>query len=172
MVLAYGTEPTVLDGARTADTSSSRVGAQIFETLVRHEPGGLGLAPGLARSWRPSDDATTWTFALQHDVRFHDGTAFDAAAVCANFDRWYNSTGVLQTAPLSPSWRRTFEGFATKDVADVPEGSLFRSCEATGGRRGGHPPDQAASPGCRPPSPGGGSPSPAPTPSSATRRTR
>jgi peptide/nickel transport system substrate-binding protein len=131
LVLAYGTEPTLLDGARTADVSSSRVGAQIFETLVRHEPGGLGLEPGLARSWRPSDDAATWTFALQHDVRFHDGTAFDAAAVCANFDRWYHSTGVLQTAPLSPSWRRTFEGFAQKDVSDVPEASLFRSCEAT-----------------------------------------
>ena len=130
MVLAYGTEPTLLDGARTADVSSSRVAVQIFETLVRHEPGGLGLVPGLARSWTSSDAAATWTFVLQKGVRFHDGTVFDAAAVCANFERWYHSSGVLQTASLSPSWRRTFEAFATKDVADVPDASLYRACEA------------------------------------------
>ncbi len=130
LVLAYGSEPTVLDGARTADTSASRVATQIFETLVRHEPAGTALVAGLARSWRSSSDATTWTFELREGVRFHDDTPFDAAVVCANFDRWYNAKGVLQTAPLSPFWRRTFEGFATKDVADLPEGSLFASCEA------------------------------------------
>jgi peptide/nickel transport system substrate-binding protein len=130
LVVAYGTEPTLLDSARTADVSSTRVNSQIFETLVAHEPGGLALVPSLARSWTAADGGATWTFALQTGVRFHDGTAFDAAAVCANFDRWYRSTGVLQTAPLSPSWRRTFEGFAVKEVSDVPDASLFRSCEA------------------------------------------
>ncbi len=136
LVLAYGSEPTVLDGARTADTPAARVSSQIFETLVRHKPGATELAPGLARSWRSSDDATSWTFVLRTGVRFHDGTRLNPAAVCANFDRWYHATGVLQTAPLSPFWRRTFEGFATKDVADVPEGSLFESCRPGPGKGG------------------------------------
>jgi peptide/nickel transport system substrate-binding protein len=130
LVLAYGSEPTVLDGARTADVSSTRVVSQIFETLVRHEPGGSGLVPGLARSWSPSADSTGWTFQLQKGVRFHDATPFDGAAVCANFDRWYHAKGVLQTVPFSGSWRRTFEGFATQDVADAPATSLFGSCAA------------------------------------------
>jgi peptide/nickel transport system substrate-binding protein len=129
LVLAYPSEPVVLDGARTRDVSASRVASQIFETLVRHEPGTTNLVPGLARSWETSADGTTWTFRLQSGVRFHDGTAFDAAAVCANFACWYNARGVLQAEALSGPWRVYFEGFATKDLPDAPEQSVFRSCE-------------------------------------------
>lgn len=130
LVLAYASEPVVLDGARTRDVSASRVASQIFETLVRHEPGTTNIVPWLARSWETSSDGRTWTFRLRSGVRFHDGTVFEAAAVCANFDRWYNARGVLQAESLSGSWRMYFEGFATKDLPDAPEQSVFRSCEA------------------------------------------
>ena len=49
--------------------------------------------PALATEWKPSDDGLTWTFTLRDGVTFTDGEPFDAAAVCANFDRWYNFTG-------------------------------------------------------------------------------
>ncbi|HEX2046180.1 MAG TPA: ABC transporter substrate-binding protein [Acidimicrobiales bacterium] len=129
LVLAYPSEPVVLDGARTRDVSASRVASQIFETLVKHDPGTTTIVPGLAQSWEASPDGRTWTFRLRTGVRFHDGTAFDASAVCANFDRWYNARGILQAESLSGPWRTYFEGFATKDLPDSPEQSVFRSCQ-------------------------------------------
>jgi peptide/nickel transport system substrate-binding protein len=44
------------------------------------------LYPGLATKWTPSADAKTWTLELRKDVKFQDGTPFNAAAVKASFD--------------------------------------------------------------------------------------
>jgi ABC-type oligopeptide transport system substrate-binding subunit len=43
--------------------------------VVRHVQCGL---PELAKSWTLSDDKTTYTFHLQDNVKFHDGTAMTA----------------------------------------------------------------------------------------------
>jgi len=47
-----------------------------------------GLIPGLAESWSvdPSDK-TKWVFKLRKNVKFHDGSAFNADAVIFNFDK-------------------------------------------------------------------------------------
>ncbi|GJD52530.1 Periplasmic dipeptide transport protein [Methylobacterium crusticola] len=43
------------------------------------------LKPGLAESWSVDEgDRTLWTLRLRHGVTFHDGSAFDAAAVAWN----------------------------------------------------------------------------------------
>jgi peptide/nickel transport system substrate-binding protein len=128
-VFAIEGDPTVLDGARGSGGPSARVGSQIFESLLTVGPNGE-LRPSLARSWRRSADGHSWTFELQDDVRFHDGTAFDAAAVCANFERWYHSKGILQTQAVSLAWRAIFGGFATRDDPSVPAESLYGSCHA------------------------------------------
>ncbi|MGI8689263.1 MAG: ABC transporter substrate-binding protein [Thermomicrobiales bacterium] len=59
---------------------------QIFDNLIEINDA-YDLAPGLATSWDASADGLTWTFHLQSGVKFHDGTAFDAAAVKFNLDR-------------------------------------------------------------------------------------
>ncbi len=41
----------------------------------------------MAKSWEVSGDGRSYTFHLRDDVKFHDGTRFDAAAVKFNFDR-------------------------------------------------------------------------------------
>ena len=67
------------------------VGLQIYDPLIRPDldqgdttpmPG-----PGLAESWKVSDDKLAWTFNLRKGVKFHDGTDFDADAVQFQFDR-------------------------------------------------------------------------------------
>ena len=60
----------------------------IYENLVRFKGAVLEFEPGLAASWQLSADGLTWTFELQKNVKFHDGTLFDAAAVVYNFERF------------------------------------------------------------------------------------
>jgi peptide/nickel transport system substrate-binding protein len=49
------------------------------------------LTPGLALSWEVDEAThTVWTFKLRPDVRFHDGSAFDADAVVWNLDKLMN----------------------------------------------------------------------------------
>ncbi|MEM8922538.1 MAG: ABC transporter substrate-binding protein [Actinomycetota bacterium] len=62
-----------------SDDASILVKAGVVEGLVRSDASGQPV-PALAESWERLDD-TTWEFALRSGVTFHDGTAFDAAAV-------------------------------------------------------------------------------------------
>ena len=46
------------------------------------------LVPGLATSWAvDATDKTKWIFKLREGVKFHDGSAFDAASVVWNLDK-------------------------------------------------------------------------------------
>lgn len=125
--LVFGTssDPVVLDGAYVSDGESLRVIDQIFETLVTTTPGGTEIEPALAESWTASDDGLEWTFNLRQGVTFHDDTAFNADAVCFNFDRWYNFAGVAQSASVSYYWSTVFGGFS-----DGATPSLYGGCEA------------------------------------------
>ena len=73
-------------------------------------------------SWKASDDGLTWTFTLREGVKFSDGTAFNAEAVCKNFERMFNQTGG-QTSALY--WSENFGGFK-----DGKEKSLYAGCTA------------------------------------------
>jgi peptide/nickel transport system substrate-binding protein len=75
-------------------TSGTTFAAQllIFDTLVARAPDGTyhGL---LAKSWEISADNLTWTFTLRNDVKFHDGTPFNAAAAKWFFDKARDPNG-------------------------------------------------------------------------------
>ncbi|MFT4124230.1 MAG: ABC transporter substrate-binding protein [Microbacteriaceae bacterium] len=58
----------------------------LTDSLVDQQADGT-IVPWIATSWEISDDAKTYTFHLREDGTFSDGTAIDAAAVKANFDR-------------------------------------------------------------------------------------
>ncbi len=47
-------------------------------------------APGIATTWEPSKDLSTYTFKLRKGAQFHNGREVDAAAVKWNFDRIQN----------------------------------------------------------------------------------
>ncbi|WP_317054791.1 ABC transporter substrate-binding protein [Roseovarius rhodophyticola] len=44
-------------------------------------------SPDLAKSWSTNEDGTVWTLNLRNDVRFHDGTTFDADDVVYSLNR-------------------------------------------------------------------------------------
>lgn len=118
--------PSLFDPFYATDGETFRVSRQMFEGLVGFEPGTADVVPGLATSYESSEDGLTWTFALEEGVTFHDETVFDAAAVCANFERWYNQTGAGQSPAVSGYWIDNFGGFA-----DGAEPSLYAGCEAS-----------------------------------------
>jgi oligopeptide transport system substrate-binding protein len=83
-----------------------RIGAQVFEGLVRFDQRDLSIVPCLATSWEVDQSGTTYTFRIRSGVRFHpdacfpDGkgrelTANDVAAcftlLCTNDPRNVNS---------------------------------------------------------------------------------
>ena len=59
----------------------------LYDGLVRRGFS-MELLPSLADSWQIGSDGVTWTFKLRKDVKFHDGTPFNAQAVKFNIDRW------------------------------------------------------------------------------------
>lgn len=60
---------------------------QVYDTLVYRHPQTKQFVAGLATTWEISPDGLTYTFSLREGVTFHDGEAFNAQAVVANFDR-------------------------------------------------------------------------------------
>ncbi|HEK9103852.1 TPA: nickel ABC transporter, nickel/metallophore periplasmic binding protein [Bacillus pseudomycoides] len=59
--------------------------AMIYEPLVSYKEGGK-LEPALAESWTISEDGKEYTFELRQNVKFSDGTAFNANIMKKNFD--------------------------------------------------------------------------------------
>jgi len=70
--------------------ASSELGiplTSVYDTLVYLDPVSGQFVPGLAERWEVSEDGRVYTFDLRQDVKFHDGTRFDANAVAYNFER-------------------------------------------------------------------------------------
>jgi peptide/nickel transport system substrate-binding protein len=130
-IYAGAADPTYLDPALVSDGESFRAARQIFDTLVQLAPGTTKLQPALATSWSVSRNGKIWTFKLRRGVRFHDGTAFNSAAVCANFNRWYNWTGPFQDASASYYYRQLFGGFKKNESTGLGP-PLYRSCRGAG----------------------------------------
>lgn len=124
-VFAASADPASLDPAFAQDGETFRVSRQIFEGLVGTEPGTADPAPLLAESWESAEDGMSHTFQLKQDVTFHDGTPFDAEAVCANFDRWYNWTGLAASEALSYYYGKLFRGYV-----ETPDTAVYKSCTA------------------------------------------
>ncbi|MGX7150304.1 nickel ABC transporter substrate-binding protein [Enterococcus ureasiticus] len=69
--------PHLYDGEMAAQN-------MVFEGLTKNEDG--KVKPALAKSWDISEDGKEYVFYLQNNVKFTDGTAFNADAVKKNFD--------------------------------------------------------------------------------------
>lgn len=116
--------PEMFDPLYATDGETFRVTRQIFEGLLGIEPGSAEVVPELATEWEPNEDGTEYTFTLRDDVTFHDGTPFNAEAVCANFERMYDQNEAGQVA--AEYW-----GYVMGSFANDPENSLYQGCEAT-----------------------------------------
>ena len=87
IILGVALEPTHLDPTAGAAASIDEiVYANIFEGLTRIDQNGA-VQPALAKSWTISDDGLVYVFTLHSDVKFHDGTSFEAGDVAFSINR-------------------------------------------------------------------------------------
>lgn len=110
LIVGRANDSISLDPANTTEMDSIKVTVNIFETLVKYEREGSNIVPGLAESWRSTEDGLTWTFYLRRGVKFHDGSNFDANAVVFNFERWMDISNPYHNGQFS-YWNYVFGGF-------------------------------------------------------------
>ncbi|MBP1992205.1 ABC transporter substrate-binding protein [Paenibacillus eucommiae] len=89
LTYALATSPDFLDPHRSGWAVAVRVIRTLHDSLVVQLPDG-SIKPWLATEWEISPDGLSYTFKLRKDVKFHDGTPFNAEAVKYNFDRIIN----------------------------------------------------------------------------------
>jgi peptide/nickel transport system substrate-binding protein len=85
LIFAMAGDADKLDPADVTDGESISRMDNIFEGLVEYTSGGTDIQPSLATSWSISDDGLDLTFNLRQNVKFHDGTDFNADAVVFSY---------------------------------------------------------------------------------------
>jgi peptide/nickel transport system substrate-binding protein len=126
-IFNFGTaaQPLGLDPALVSDVESYRITRQVLEGLVGVDQTTGQPTPLLATEWNQGDDGRAYTFKLRDAVTFQDGTPFDAAAVCTNFNRWFNFPESLRKQAPGSSFKGVFKAHA--DQASL---SIYKSCTA------------------------------------------
>lgn len=110
LVVGRYTDALTLDPSIATDSESFQVTVNIFETLVRLDGDGKTILPGLAETWRSSEDGLTWLFKIRKGVTFHDGAPLTAESIAFNFQRWMNEDNLYHTGQFS-YWNHSFGGF-------------------------------------------------------------
>ncbi|MCB5273609.1 Heme-binding protein A [Arthrobacter sp. SO5] len=126
-VFTFGTasQPLGLDPAVVADIESYRITRQVLEGLVGVDQTTGQPTPQLATEWTSSEDGRTYDFKLRGNVTFQDGTPFDAASVCSNFNRWFNFPEALRKQAAGTTFKGVFK--AHSDQASL---SIYKGCTA------------------------------------------
>ncbi|MFJ5451848.1 glutathione ABC transporter substrate-binding protein GsiB [Pectobacterium jejuense] len=94
-VIAVGSTFTSLDPYDANDSLSQTVAKSFYQGLFGFDKD-MKLVNVLADSYDVSPDGLTYTVKLHPGVKFHDGTAFNAAAVKVNLDRASNPDSRLK----------------------------------------------------------------------------
>jgi len=84
---ALTADPSPLDPDTYYEAEGLAITTSTYEGLLRYENDSPKIIGALAKSWKVTDGARTFTFKLLDGVKFSDGTAFDSAAAKASFQR-------------------------------------------------------------------------------------
>jgi len=88
-------EPISMFCADETDGESLRACEQVTQALYSYEVGGTAVEPQLATVCEPNADLSVWTCTLRENVKFSDGSDFDANDVVATF-----TMGLDASSPL------------------------------------------------------------------------
>ncbi|MFZ2051329.1 MAG: ABC transporter substrate-binding protein, partial [Solirubrobacteraceae bacterium] len=82
--------PASLDPLLSVTPGDDRPSAAIFDTLVEFMPGSKQVQPALAKSWKISPNAMTFTFHIRPGVRFSNGEPLTGKDVVYSLSRTKN----------------------------------------------------------------------------------
>lgn len=99
----------LLDPALASDDDSRIVNNYLYEGLLQVVNNQMYLA--LATSFTRSEDGLDYIFELRPGVKFHDGSDFNADAVVANFNRWFDPADPTHGTGAYDAWVADFLGF-------------------------------------------------------------
>jgi len=90
-------EPASIDPGRLSDGPGRKVVTNMFTGLTSLDEDG-NIVPGCARSWTASADARQWTFELQPNLRWSDGTPITASTF---IESWRRATAPTTENPMA-----------------------------------------------------------------------
>src|SRR6266508_1101408 len=112
-VLQFGTrlDAAGLDSHRNNQYHTSHPIAALYTGLTDIDQQG-NIVPGIAESWEPNKELTSWVFRLRKGVLFHNGREVDAEAVKLNILR-------IKDPAIGSDWHRgAVDTIASVDVLD------------------------------------------------------
>jgi peptide/nickel transport system substrate-binding protein len=102
----------------------------IYSTLIVPDPDPRkALRPWIAKSWKVSDDAKTYTFYLREGVKFHDGTELTAEDVQFSMDRQQTLGGTTSTyfKTVKPGSTKVIDKYTVEFHLEKPDPSFLQS---------------------------------------------
>ena len=132
LVIGLDQEPPTLDPHASPSAVTYQIIASVTENLLYRGPDGK-LVPWLAESWSVSRDGRSVTFKLRRDVKFHDGTPFNADAVKFNFDRIVDpkfKAGGARAALAGYAGSRVLDEFTVQVSFETPYSPFLNAAAA------------------------------------------
>jgi peptide/nickel transport system substrate-binding protein len=100
VTFALEDDPIDFDPLRSRAFIDRNVHYQIYDSLVRIDSSGK-IIGWLAEKWDIAPDGKSVTFSLRKEVKFHDGSVFDAEAVKWNIERYIKTQGSARSGELA-----------------------------------------------------------------------
>lgn len=104
-ISVYIGTPAYIDPYNTQESEGTKVESQVFDSLTQVDPfDSKKVLPAAASSWEPNSDATVWTFKLNPNDKFSDGTPVKASDFVYAWNRIVNpATKNTATNKVDPS---------------------------------------------------------------------
>ena len=87
LVFGRAIESQYLDPVHTAQNADIWLALNLYDTLLQPSADGKTVEPGLAQSWKVSDDGKTLTFVMRPGLKFADGSPLMPSDVKWSLDR-------------------------------------------------------------------------------------
>lgn len=128
IVIAVADNFTGMDPHDTNDTLSGSAQKAMLEGLVGFDKD-MNVIPLLAEEYSANAEATEFTFKLRENVKFHDGTPFNAEAVKVNFDRLSDPNSGLKRHSLYALIEKTevVNEYEVKFTLSEPFGAMINT---------------------------------------------
>lgn len=127
IVAAMTVDFTTMDPMDTSDTLSGGIQRLMMDGLFGFDDE-MKIIPMLATGYEANDDATEFTIKLREGIKFSDGTAWNAEAAKANFDRWGDKElGLKRTTLLCNVLKETqvVDEYTVKVILENPFGAFI-----------------------------------------------